>query len=127
MLSLKSTSTSQVATGKTRLVDLPSELIKSVLDHVCNLDDLLSASLVSKSLRDAILPILYGSINVTFTTRIKRNGETSLDFLSKRPHLQKHIREVIIRPALSNVDHDRQEFSKFRRLSPGLANLRCLR
>jgi hypothetical protein len=127
MLSLKSASTSQMAASKMCLLDLPPEVLKSILDHICNFDDLLLASLVSKDLRNAVLPILYGSINVTFTTRIHRNGETILDFLSKNPHLQNHVREVIIREPLSGCATQELEFSKFRRMSMDLENLCELR
>jgi hypothetical protein len=127
MLSLKSASTSQVVTSRTSLLDLPHELLRSILDYIYSLDDLLSASLVSKRLRDAVLPIVYSSINVTFTTKIKRNGETILDFLSKKPHLQKHVREVVVREVPLRCEAQELEFLKFHRLSMQFENLRELR
>src|SRR2546423_13789137 len=127
MLSLKSATTSQMAATKVSLLDVPPELLPAVLDHVYNFHDLLSASLVSKTLRCVVLPILFGYINLTFTTRVKRNGETILDFLLRKTHLQKCIRVVTIRPPFVTFDRDRLEFSKFERLSDGLQNLRYLR
>ena len=117
----------QAAASKIDLLDLPSELLRAVLDHVCNFDDLLSASLVSKTLRDLVLPILFGSINLAFTSNIRRNGETILDFLLRKQHLQKCIRRVVIRPSSFDFEIDRLEFLKFERLSLGLENLRLLR
>lgn len=127
MLSLKSMSTCQVITYRICLLDLPHELLRSILDHIYHLDDLLSASLVSKALRGAVLPIVYSSINVTFTTKIQRNGETMLDFLLKKPHLQKHIREVVIRELPKRCEAQELEILKFQRLSMQLENLRNLR
>jgi hypothetical protein len=127
MLSLKSVSTSQVATVKSCLLDLPPEILKLILDHIRNFGDLLSASLVSKNLRGATLSILYRSIKLTFTTRIQRNGETILDFLLNKPHLQKHVRQVVIRELPLRCGAQETEFSKFRLLSMDLENLRELR
>lgn len=127
MLSLKSACTSQVATIKICLLDLPQELIKLILDHIRNFEDLLSASLVSKDLRCAAVTILYRSINVTFTTRIQRNNETILDFLLTKPHLQKHVRQVVIREPPLRYEALEVEFLNFQRLSIGLENLRELR
>jgi hypothetical protein len=127
MLSLKSTSTQQVAPSETLLLDLPHELLRSILDHIYSLDDLFSASLVSKGFRDAVLPILYSSINLTFTTKIQRNGETILDFLSNNPHLHKHVRQLVMREPPLRYEAQELEFLKFERLSMNLENLRELR
>lgn len=127
MLSLKSASTHQVVPSETFLLDLPHELLRSILDHIYNLDDLVSASLVSKGFRDAVLPILYGSINLTFTNKIQKNGETILDFLSNKPHLQKHVRQVVVREPPLRYEAEELEFLTFERLSMNLENLRELR
>jgi hypothetical protein len=127
MLSLKSVSSGQVATVKSCLLDLPPELLKLILDHIRNFGDLLSASLVSKNLRGAALSILYRSINVTFTTRIQRDGETVLDFLLNKPHLLKHVRQIVMRELPLRYEAQEVEFSKFQRLSMDLENLRELR
>jgi hypothetical protein len=127
MLSLKSASTHQVVPSETFLLDLPYELLRSILDHIYNLDDLFSASLVSKGFRDAVLPILYGSINLTFTSKIQKNGETILDFLSNKPHLQKYVRQVVVREPPLRYEAQELEFLKFERLSMNLENLRELR
>ena len=123
MLSLKSASTQPVAPGETLLLDLPQELLRSILDHIYSLDDLFSTSLVSKRFRDAVLPILYSSINLTFTDKIQRNGETILDFLSNNPHLHKHVRQLVMREPPSRYEAQELEFLKFERLSMDLENL----
>ena len=127
MLSLKSQTNSQPAASRIGLLDLPPELLKSILDHIHDFDDLLSASLVSKGLRDMILPILFGSINLTFSTRIQRQGETILDFLSKKPRLQKCVREMVIPPTLAGFERQPSEFAKFGHLSLELENLCAVR
>jgi hypothetical protein len=127
MLSLKSTSTQWVAPSETLLLDLPHELLRSILDHIYSLDDLFSASLVSNGFRDAVLPILYSSINLTFTNKIQRNGETILDFLSNNPHLHKHVRQLVMREPPLRYEAQELEFLKFERLSMNLENLRELR
>lgn len=127
MLSLKSASTQPVAPGETLLLDLPQELLRSILDHIYSLDDLFSTSLVSKRFRDAVLPILYSSINLTFTDKIQRNGETILDFLSNNPHLHKHVRQLVMREPPSRYEAQELEFLKFERLSMDLENLHGLR
>jgi len=127
MLSLKSQTNGQPAASRIGLLDLPPELLKSILDHIYDFDDLLSASLVSKGLRDMVLPILFGSINLTFSTRIQRQGETILDFFSKKPCLQKHVREMVIRPTLAGFETQPSEFAKFEHLSPELENLCAVR
>jgi hypothetical protein len=127
MLSLKSASTHQVVPSEILLLDLPHELLRSILDHIYSLDGLFSASLVSKGFRDVVLPILYGSINLTFTNKIQRNDETILDFLSRKPHLQKHVRQVVVREPPLRYEAQELEFLKFERLSMKLENLRELR
>ena len=127
MLSLKSATAAHIAASKIGLLDLPPELPRWTLDYAYVLDDLLAASLVSKGLRGAMLPILYGSVNLTFTIKIRRNGETILDFLLRTSHLQKHIREICIRPSFPGLNMEWLEFGKFERLSPCLKNLRFLR
>ena len=127
MLSLKSAITGQVASRKIGLLDLPPELLSWILDHVFRRDDLSRASVVSKRLREAALPILYGSLNLTFTTKIQAWGETILDFLLRNSHLQKHVRRITIQPSFPKLDRKWPEFSKFERLSPCLTNLRFLR
>src|SRR5256885_2270958 len=104
MLSLKSQTNSQPSASRIGLLDLPPELLKSILDHIYTFDDLLSASLVSKGLRDMVLPILFGSINLTFSTRIQRQGDTIIDFLSQKPRLQNYVREIVIRPTLAGFE-----------------------
>jgi hypothetical protein len=127
MLSLKSQTNSQPAASRIGLLDLPPELLKSILDHIYNVDDLLSASLVSQGLRDMVMPILFGSINLTFSTRIQRHGETILDFLSKKPRLRKYVREMVIRPTLAEFERQPSEFTKFEHLSLELENLCAIR
>ena len=127
MLSLKSATAAHTAVIKAGLLDLPPELLRCTFDHVYVLDDLLAASLVSKGLREAMLPILYGSVNLTFTMRIRRNCETRLDFLLKTSHLQKYVREICIRPPFPGLNTEWLEFGKFERLLPCLKNLRFLR
>jgi hypothetical protein len=111
MLSLKSQTNSQPLASRIGLLDLAPELLKSILDHIYNFDDLLSASLVSKGLRDMVLPILFGSINLTCSTRIQRQGETIIDFLSKKPRLQKYVREMVIRPTLAGFERRPSELA----------------
>lgn len=97
------------------------------MDHIDSVDDLLLASLVSKGLRDAVLPILYSSVHLTFTTRIQRQGETILDFLLRSPHLLRHIRQVTVREPALRHEAQEGELSKFELLSTKLENLRELR
>ena len=127
MLSLKSQTNSQPPASRIGLLDLPPELLKSILDHIYNFDDLLSASLVSKGLRDMVLPILFGSINLTFSTRVQRQGETIIDFLSKKPRLREYVREMVIRPTLAGFDRKPSELAKFKHLSLELENLCVVR
>ena len=146
-MSLKSISLRQTPPGRFPLFDLPEELLRYVVDQLCAVDDLLSVSLVSKRLRDAALPTLYGSINLTLTTAVQKNGETFLDFLLGKPNLHEYIQEVIIRDPPPTTDRPRgtegwayycnlctelkrqrqQELAKFARLSillPKLGNVR---
>ena len=104
MLSLKSATTSQMAATKVSLLDVPPELLPAVLDHVYNFHDLLSASLVSKTLRCVVLPILFGYINLTFTTRVKRNGETIAQQIILNISYNTHPPESLFDPAVAKIN-----------------------
>ena len=127
MLSLKSTAIYQTAPSKINLLDLPAELIGTILDQLPLLDDLLSASLVSKRLREETLSILFYSINLTFTTNFRRHGKTILDYLLANPSLSRHVREVNIRKPVGAVTADLYEVAKLDRLSSQLQSLHTIK
>lgn len=146
MMSLKSIPIRQTAPSRFPLFDLPEELLRHVVDQLSAIEDLLSISLVSKRLRDATLPILYGCINLTLTTAVQKNGKTIIDFLLDKPRLHEYIRKVTIRDPPSNIDHlkakerlwnhdvnselrrqRQEELPKFMRLSTHLVKLSHIR
>ncbi len=122
MLSLKSVPISQ-ATSKINLLDLPAELIGSILNQLWLLEDLLSVSRVSKRLREETLPILFYSVNITSTS----NGKTIWDYLTEHPALCRYIRQIIIRSLVGNVEGQKQDLLKFETLSPQMQNLRVIK
>ena len=126
MLSLKSATVCQAASTKINLLDLPAELIGTILTQLPFLDDLLPASLVSRRLREEALPILFHSINLTFTTNARKNGKTILDYFLENPRLCRHIREVIVRTPVAHTERQRTELWKFEKVSWQMQNLRVI-
>lgn len=106
MLSLKGSRLEQQRQRKTTISDFPAEVLDIVLDHVyfdadCRLDGILPSSLTCRQFRQSLTHILFQSLTILVGRGlIQSRSYTTLQYMSTRPQLLKHVRNLDIRTPL---------------------------